>query len=526
MPSNSNNKRYFLIAVFFATLIISSCKKNLSDDLISTQGNLTLTEVKKMYNSLSSSKYVVQGVGTSNKPNELLLWERNKQILYKNKNIISVEVSNARPNASSDEMLFIKAHDTIFAARLSIYPDKSYLVNHKEINKNDFSGLITLDPITDRSYRRAMKVVNGKCVGLYLSGSALKRSNSVADGKQTNILAQPIHVGDVVTTTDGIQCTVADITEEGGEIYYHLNNCAVLVYGDPGSSYYSGPNYHWIFPNGFPYPTGVGDPPQGGYPDNPYYPISGNNEKAALRESFKVDSLRVKYPCAVKLVLDKLLNLQPYTEFIQPFRTDVRPDLDWDSQTLAWNTPNGNGSNTYQLGQEIAATGSRTGQSRSIVLNDKMLQNSSQLLIAAASIHETIHAYIGFNIATAEFNVQSQYNDYGSWFASLDAFYTIRDLPRNYSDHYQMLEDYFGKAVSILSSWDNNAHTPKEYAMAMLYGLNTVDPNCPADVKNRLDTVYNKIKTNNNITDQDLTTFYTNNLNAQSSEKLPSSGCN
>jgi hypothetical protein len=199
-----------------------------------------------------------------------------------------------------------------------------------------------------------------------------------------------------------------------------------------------------------------------------------------------------------------------------------------DKYNLAWNStsPINNQPNSYELANTSTDPASVIGQSAIITLNTKMLQNSSQLIIASVAIHETLHAYIKYNIATAEDNVRNNYNDYGSWFAALDAFYTVRNLPSNYSDHYQMLTDYFDKSVSMLSAWDNNAHNINDYRMAALYGLNTVDANCPATLKATLDNVYNNLVSKFGFTASALSTFNNNQLNAPNNQKLPTSGCN
>ncbi|MDB5008301.1 MAG: hypothetical protein JWP45_2694 [Mucilaginibacter sp.] len=152
-----------------------------------------------------------------------------------------------------------------------------------------------------------------------------------------------------------------------------------------------------------------------------------------------------------------------------------------------------------------------------------MLQNSSQLLIAAA-IHETLHAYINYNIVTSVGGFPTSYNPDGNWFYSLDTWALINGLPSNYKDHYQMLSDYFDKAVTALASWDNNAHSTKEYQEAMLYGLDNGTDGTPTQ-QSLLQTEFNKILTKDTITTTGLDIFNKTNLNSVSN-KLPTSGCN
>lgn len=87
-----------------------------------------------------------------------------------------------------------------------------------------------------------------------------------------------------------------------------------------------------------------------------------------------------------------------------------------------------------------------------------------------------------------------------------------------------MLDDYFDKATAILAQFDNNAHTTKDYRMAMLFGLdNATDGN--ASQKATLQTEFNSLLTKYNITSTDLNNFNSNNLNS-TTNKLPTSGCN
>jgi len=75
---------------------------------------------------------------------------------------------------------------------------------------------------------------------------------------------------------------------------------------------------------------------------------------------------------------------------------------------------------------------------------------SSQLLIAAIVIHETLHAYINYNIAIAQHN----YNNSSNWMMDLNNFYLMCNLPPNYSNHTMILEDYFEKSIAVLQAWN------------------------------------------------------------------------
>jgi hypothetical protein len=233
------------------------------------------------------------------------------------------------------------------------------------------------------------------------------------------------------------------------------------------------------------------------------------------------DSLKKHFPCASKLIVDSLSKIQAYADFVAPFATNIKPDLIWQDGALPWNTPVPNSTNvTNYLGQT-----SSNGRSSTITLNTNMLQQSSQLLIAATAIHETLHAYINYLVETnVNFSPPALYNSSQSWLVSLDYWVLMYGLPTNYRDHYDMLSDYFSKAVEILKAWDHNGHTDKEYQMAMLYGLDTNDfLALPAGSPGSLSVEYNNILTKYQITPADLDAFWRSQLNS-TNNKLPT-GC-
>jgi hypothetical protein len=258
-------------------------------------------------------------------------------------------------------------------------------------------------------------------------------------------------------------------------------------------------------------------PGGGGFP-----PPTDEEIPCADEQEIIIDSLKKNFPCAVKLILDKLMQNPTYNNFALPFTSTKKPDLKWENGTLPWNSaaPNSSG-NTYVLGRT-----DYTDRSATITLNTSMLNNSSQLLITAAAIHETLHAYINYNIVTAVSGLlpPPNYDSNGSWIYSLNTWAMVNGLPANYVDHYQMLNDYFSKSVGILSSLDNNQHTPKEYAMAMLYGMDNVVSGDAAQ-QALLQTEYNSLLTKYGITSSDKDSFNRANLNS-ASNKLPKTGCN
>ena len=113
-------------------------------------------------------------------------------------------------------------------------------------------------------------------------------------------------------------------------------------------------------------------------------------------QEIKMDSLLKHFPCATKLILNNLINIADYHSLVQPFNTTRKPDLVWQDGALTWNAPIANSTaKEYKLGETSTYIDSRTA---TITLNTSMLQNSSQLFVAAAAIHETFHAYINYNI--------------------------------------------------------------------------------------------------------------------------------
>lgn len=253
-------------------------------------------------------------------------------------------------------------------------------------------------------------------------------------------------------------------------------------------------------------------PPDGGFPP-PETPQPCPVEEEPQPIIIKMDKLKQNFPCAVKLILEKLQQNANYNNLTLPFATVKKPDLVWQNSPLDWNN-NGN----YKLGETQAS-----GRSAEITLNTSMLQNSSQLMIASTVIHETLHAYINYNIQTyvGGFEPPPSYTAKTPWLNSLSVWATLDGIPSNYRDHNDMMQKYFDSSVATLKAWDNGAHTDKEYAMAMLYGLDNSDF---AIMTSNLAQVYSALLTKNNITPSDLQTFWSSQLNSQSN-KLPTSGC-
>ena len=261
----------------------------------------------------------------------------------------------------------------------------------------------------------------------------------------------------------------------------------------------------------------------GGFPP----PTDEDEPCSEQQPDIKTDSLKKNFPCAVKLILDKLMQNNAYLNLVAPFITSHRPEIVWQNSSLSWNAAVANStSKTYMLGQTEAQT-TGIGQSANITLNTSMLQNSSKLLIAAAMIHETLHAYINYGLATAQDNASTGQTDFtkNNWLLSIDQWCVIDGLPANYSNHFVMMTSYFDQAVGLLKTWDNSTHSDAEYAMSMLYGLNTAGDNATAAEQLTLQQMYDTLKNKYSLSDAQINTYNKAALNASNSDKLPG-GCN
>lgn len=91
-----------------------------------------------------------------------------------------------------------------------------------------------------------------------------------------------------------------------------------------------------------------------------------------------------------------------------------------------------------------------------------------------------------------------------------------------------MLEDYFEKFMAVLQAWNAQQgfiYSNKDMAMATLYGLDTYDSGTSQTQINKINSVFQAVKTKYGVTTSDLTTFNQANLIA-TTNKLPTTGCN
>lgn len=260
-------------------------------------------------------------------------------------------------------------------------------------------------------------------------------------------------------------------------------------------------------------------PPLPPPPPPPQDPGDGSNDDGNVTNlNIRTDTLLANFPCAVKMILQGLEGVKSFSDLIEPFASNTKPDITFTDKNLDWN-PNGGGQT--MLANTRVDPSSIAGLSSIITLNDQMLQNSSKLIIAATLVHETIHATINYSIYNSNPGPVPYIVNNSSWFYSLDYFFDQKGLPPNYRDHFEMLTGYFNQAVQTLQSFDNSQHTLKEYQMAMLFGLDTADTNASIDERNNLNLAYSKILISDGISSSDLNTFYVKQLKASDDDKLP-----
>lgn len=261
-----------------------------------------------------------------------------------------------------------------------------------------------------------------------------------------------------------------------------------------------------------PYPGGVG--PGGGGGGAP-----PSTETPILASELNTDSIKNKYPCVDKLILQPILLSPAMSDFVKPFLSNMRPTITFKTTNLSWGSEG-----VYQLGQTAYDPSSRRNLSTIVTLNEKMFENSSPLLNASTVVHETIHSYIYYNVSNSEEDSYVSYQANKNWLVALNSFYLIRSLPANYSNHTMMLTDYFEKGLSVLRAWNKTQSIPySEKEIAMLYGLDMVDPDTPQNLVNNINSVFATQIEKLGITRGDLNSFNIKNLN--STNKLPKN-CN
>lgn len=548
----------FVIPFFFASLFliftINSCKKEFTGALIAGQNN-SQKSIERLQKSFADSNYQVSltktfmdSIHLTWVPNWKKVTQRtgSDSISYfyiplngeiyttKHAQVRQIETVSTEKyiiaTLTSKNIIFKLAtyttnqKPTVKASSISNRLPEKYYANHS-IPFNTFSGMLSVKDFKHSGTTNFYNYRNGLNIRKTTTRKSIK-SNGIGVNAEVCtyyltcywINNFPMYCGNM----------------EYGETYNQVNN--VNSYDEC----YMPPNGYWTTPTGDScrpdWTFGgsdiesdcyyVPDPPPPP-PEDPTGGGGGDGNPPGNADLIRTDSLKSKYPCAVKLIVDSLLKLTQYNDFVQPFIGSQIANLDWDSSNLPWHVANGNGNFTYQLGSTETAGHQLSAQ---ISLNSNMLTNSSRLFIAATSIHETLHAYLNYNIQSAYYDYQDSTVTAGSWLYGLDSWYSVHNLPSYYRDHYEMLDDYFDKAVDILAEWDNHSDTSLQtYRMAMLYGLDNA--NLPVTPQNQaritlLNTEYQSLLTKYGITAAALNTYWQTQLNAPVGNRLPTGGCN
>lgn len=252
----------------------------------------------------------------------------------------------------------------------------------------------------------------------------------------------------------------------------------------------------------------------------------------------KKDSLMKHYPCMVNEVLNKLEGNQTYGKLVQPFQKiqlpnggtlgmQGLPNLTYDFSHQDY----GGGTTNYSLG----TTGDYAGTSSIIRFNTEAIANASLLLLQAAAIHESGHAYANYYIKAGQYGFPVDTTRYSTWAINIVNFESVANSSiqgGNFNDHSVFLEDYYENFWGILKAVNGTAFTDKEYQMAALYGLNNPGPAPQSPIiggvnvyeiyKGMLNKSFNNIKSKYGITDTELNSFNLVNLvNVPDNKKLP-----
>ncbi|QEM06828.1 hypothetical protein DIU31_026210 [Mucilaginibacter rubeus] len=567
-------KVLYPIAIVSAIILsVNSCKKDRHGDSTVQISDPTIVQAKAWYENAfpANSKMGVQSIQDSADISQLIrpVWQNGSTYLRAGQRVLEIpidpsvqyhaELKNMNSGKATEQFqshssfLLLKNGESYDAYVMTVIADPAYLKNDlSKLDRNrynkrdsDFSGTV-LYSTPKGKFISGWFYKNGRILKAMstTSGPLSQKGSQVVQSVQTNKLQQDC--------TDWYQ--ISEVNGEVVDVKYLGATCDWVdgggdggaPSGSTGSGSGGGSNPpsqpcpgtnatklqvqstgdRLILDKNVQQPPGDGDgtfPPPTYPPDPPASPCVVPPPPVLF--TVRTDSLAKYFPCATKLIIDQLASIGVYTNLVSPFIKSQRPDLVWQNANLDWavSKPNSTGL-TYKLGQTQPQS-SGIGQSATITLNTKMLQNSSRLLIAATIIHETMHAYINYGLSTAQDNASQGYTDFtnNNWLLSIDQWCTLDGLPANYSNHLVMLTNYFDQAVGALKTWDKSAHTDAEYASAMLYGLNTSDPSATATETATLQQAYNAIKTKYSLTDAQLNSFYNSSLN--SNDKLPGN-CN
>lgn len=244
-------------------------------------------------------------------------------------------------------------------------------------------------------------------------------------------------------------------------------------------------------------------------PTDPYPP-------GAVLEIDKSD-ITTKHPCWTKLISDKLDMNLGYKQMIEPFLTDLpRPSIKW----TASNTPSWGLNGKYHGGDTGIDPLSGYGMSSVITLNSNMIDNGSQLLIAAVSVHETMHAYINYHFAN-NVEVEKLKRSLPSYMSSYTEFIYGTSAGGNFEQHLQMMEDQFDNMTVTLYSTFDGEYSINECRMAMLFGMDNPGTSTDFLRNSIIQRTYSALLQKYGITTQALNNWNIANVNAPIANRLP-----
>lgn len=169
-------------------------------------------------------------------------------------------------------------------------------------------------------------------------------------------------------------------------------------------------------------------------------------------------------------------NYQSFKSLIDPFRQGIvgSPDLIWKRTTdhMSW----GNGLYNYAYTKTDACVYNRNVE---INFNTDALNSTSELMVAATIIHESVHAYTSYYLKSLKNEYMAEQEETISEFWLSSALELINlnnqfDLNPNYRDHLVMMtgSNIFTTMLVILKAWGGDNYTDNEYLMASMNGLN------------------------------------------------------
>ena len=408
-------------------------------------------------------------------------------------------------NASKNSFLIIGDAPNYKAYIISIVADSSYL-------RGDYSKLANL------SYRHIDKDFTGSVL-YFKPGGGLVNGYRYLNGKIIKtIKAQPAGSGLQVQNTLKTNDTYYECTSSSYYVYTGVSCVQVGTYRTC-TYYFEQVTTIECIPHTDTTIDYINNDDSGGGAPPPETTVT----QVTQQQQIKQDSLRKKFPCASVLIINSLLNITDYQQLTAPFNTPLKPDLNFDSAALPWNQDDGNGHLITVDGRSDPL-----GASSTITLNQSLLQNSSQLLIAATVIHETLHAVINYNTVWAGYSVK----DGESWMSGLNSWYLIKGLPTNFSNHYEMMDYYFNQAFTTLKQWDYNTltgvynHSDQEYRMSLLVGLNEAGDGATTTQVQLLQTEYDALKSRYGLSQTDINTFVDSQRNATTGKLPASNDCN